>query len=291
MTNGPSGQDHSAVHAAFTEGRTAVITGGASGIGLAVATRCATLGMKICIADVDELALAAASKSLAGAVDGVEVLTVPTDVSELAQVQELKRAVLERFGEIAVLMNNAGTGPGGGPWSRYEGWQRVMAINLWGVINGVHTFSETLIEQGTPCAIINTGSKQGITNPPGDAAYNVTKAGVKAITESLAHQLRQIEGHQVSAHLLVPGFTYTGLIKRHLPEQPPGAWTPEQVADELLRRVGLGDFYIICPDNDVTTEMDNKRIQWAAGDMTENRSALSRWDLDYEDAFQEFMQQ
>ena len=146
-----------------------------------------------------------------------------------------------------------------------------------------------MIDQGTPCAIINTGSKQGITNPPGDAAYNVSKAGIKSLTESLAHQLRLIDGCRVTAHLLIPGFTYTGLTKRFAQEKPSGAWLPEQVADYLLAAMDRGDFYVLCPDNDVTPEIDHRRIEWAAGDMTENRPALSRWHPDYEGVFADFM--
>jgi len=186
-------------------------------------------------------------------------------------------------------MNNAGTGGGGAPWQNLEGWQRVFGVNLWGVVHGLQAFTQTMIDQGTPCAIVNTGSKQGITNPPGDAAYNATKAAIKSLTESLAHQLRGIGDCQVTAHLLVPGFTYTGMIKRFLKEKPDAAWLPEQVADHLLAALEQGDFYVICPDNDVTSEMDGKRIAWAAGDMTQNRPALSRWHPDYEAAFAAFM--
>jgi short-subunit dehydrogenase len=146
-----------------------------------------------------------------------------------------------------------------------------------------------MIDQGTPCAIVNTGSKQGITNPPGDAAYNVSKAGIKSLTESLAHHLRLLDGCRVTAHLLIPGFTYTGLTKRRLKEKPPAAWVPAQVAAHLLAAMERGDFYVLCPDNDVTPEIDHRRIEWAAGDMTENRPALSRWHPDYEAAFSAFM--
>jgi NAD(P)-dependent dehydrogenase (short-subunit alcohol dehydrogenase family) len=277
-------------HPAIAPGRTAVITGGASGIGLAAAKRYAELEMNVCIADVDVESLQTAASEIAEASPrGKEaVIAVETDVSQIDQVARLKQQAYDRFGEVAVLMNNAGTGPGGGPWDHYDGWQRVMGINLWGVINGVHTFTEAMIDQGTPCAIVNTGSKQGITNPPGDAAYNVTKAGVKALTESLAHKLRNTEGCRVTAHLLVPGFTYTGLIRRHIPEKPPAAWWPEQVVDELLSRMANGDFYIICPDNDVSREMDNRRMQWAAEDLIRNRPALSRWHPDHQAEFEAF---
>ena len=273
-------------HPAIARGRVAVITGAASGIGFAAAQRFADLGMKVCIADVDATALEAAQRSL-----GANAIAVQTDVSDLAQVERLRDAAFDAFGEVAVLMNNAGTGGGGGAWSGYAGWQRVLGVNLWGVINGVQAFTQRMIDQGTPCAIVNTGSKQGITNPPGDTAYNVSKAGVKTLTESLAQQLRATQNCKVTAHLLVPGFTFTGLTKRRMTEKPPAAWHPEQVVDELLTRMARGDFYIICPDNDVTTATDNARIQWNVDDIIENRPALSRWHPDYEARFAAYMAQ
>ena len=156
-----------------------------------------------------------------------------------------------------------------------------MNVNLWGVINGVHSFAQAMIDQGTPAAIVNTGSKQGITCPPGNTAYNVTKAGVKVLTEGLAHALRNIEGCQVTAHLLVPGSTFTGMTARGRTEKPPGSWMPEQVVDLMVGVMAAGDFYIICPDNDVTRDIDNRRILWAAEDIIRNRPALSRWHRDY----------
>ncbi len=278
-------------HPALTPNRTAVITGGASGIGLAMAERLVAMDMNVCIADHDENTLGPAVDALAEqAPRGADaILAAPTDVSRLESVEALRDAVLDRFGEVALLMNNAGTGGGGGPWQNYEGWQRVIGVNLWGAIHGLQVFTQGMIDQSTPCAIVNTGSKQGITNPPGDAAYNVSKAGLKSLTESLAHQLRSIEGCRVTAHLLVPGFTYTGMVRRFLKEKPPGAWLPEQVAEHLLAAMERGDFYVLCPDNDVTPEIDHRRIEWAAGDMTENRPALSRWHPDYEAAFAAFM--
>jgi len=272
-------------HPAIAADRVAVITGGASGIGLAAARKFAAAGMRICLADRDADALETAVAELGG-----EAFGRVTDVSDPQDVAGLCDDVMARFGEVAVLMNNAGTGGGGGAWQRYDGWQKVLSVNLWGVIHGLQTFTALMIDQNTPCVIINTGSKQGLTNPPGDAAYNVSKAGVRAVTESLAHELRNVEGCQVTAHLLVPGFTYTGLIKAHVAEKPPAAWTPEQVADELLTRLGEGDFYIICPDNDVTTEMDNARIQWNTDDILQNRPALSRWHPDFADEFNAYIE-
>jgi NAD(P)-dependent dehydrogenase (short-subunit alcohol dehydrogenase family) len=278
-------------HPALTEGRVAVITGAASGIGLAAALCFARLGLRVCLSDLEGEALAKATDAVSAAARGgkSDVLAVPTDVSDRQAVDRLKSAVYERFGEVAVLMNNAGTAPGGGPWDHYERWRRVLDVNLWGVINGVHAFAAAMIEQRTPCAIVNTGSKQGITCPPGDTAYNVSKAGVKVLTEGLAHQLRNTEGCRVSAHLLVPGSTFTGMTQRAGGAKPPGAWMPDQVIDFMLEGMAAGDFYIICPDNDVTREIDNRRIQWAAEDIIRNRPALSRWHPDHKDAFAAFL--
>jgi NAD(P)-dependent dehydrogenase (short-subunit alcohol dehydrogenase family) len=272
-------------HPALTAGRAAVISGGASGIGLAAAKRFAALGMKICLADLHQEALDRAAEQLSGAT----VVTVTTDVSRWEDVQRLKDRAYAAYGEVGVLMNNAGVSAGGGPFDHYEAWQRVLSVNLWGVINGVHSFAQAMIDQGTPAAIINTGSKQGITCPPGNTAYNVTKAGVKVLTEGLAHALRNLDGCQVTAHLLVPGSTFTGMTARGRAEKPSGSWMPEQVVDFMVAAMAAGDFYIICPDNDVTRDIDNRRILWAAEDIIRNRPALSRWHPDYKDEFGEFL--
>ncbi len=278
-------------HPALSSGRSAVVTGGASGIGLAAAKRFAARGMQVAIADLQQDALDAAAKEIAAAAPGgkLDVLTVRIDVSKKDEVDRLKDTAYAAFGEVAVLMNNAGRGKGGGAFENYEGWQQVLGTNLWGVINGVHAFAPAMIAQGTPAAIVNTGSKQGITCPPGDTAYNVSKAGVKVLTEGLAHTLRNTPDCKVTAHLLVPGWTFTGLTARGGGEKPDGAWWPDQVIDMLFEAMGNDDFYIICPDNDVTHEVDNKRIQWAAGDITEKRPPLSRWHPDYQEAFADFL--
>jgi NAD(P)-dependent dehydrogenase (short-subunit alcohol dehydrogenase family) len=245
--------------------------------------------MKVCLADLagDALDRAAAEVARNAAAGAANVRAVPTDVSRLEDVQRLKDTAYREFGEVALLMNNAALGNGGGPWENYERWQRLLSVNLWGVINGVQTFAPAMIAQGTDAAIVNTGSKQGITTPPGDTAYNVTKAGVKVVTESTAHELRNIKGCRVTAHLLVPGFTFTGMSGRA--EKPPEAWSADQVVDFMLARMAEGDFYILCPDNAVTREMDNKRMQWNMEDIIKNRPALSRWHPDYKDTFAAFM--
>jgi NAD(P)-dependent dehydrogenase (short-subunit alcohol dehydrogenase family) len=269
----------------------AVVTGGASGIGLAAATRFALLGMRVCIADIGEDRLAAAATALIKAAPGGEaaVMTAAVDVSNLTDVTRLEAAVRQRFGGTDVLMNNAGVQPGSAMFGPPENWHRVLGVNLWGVIHGSQVFAPHMIERGRAGLIINTGSKQGITTPPGDPAYNVSKAGVKALTEALQHELRSTAGGRLSAHLLIPGFVFTGLTAKGRSEKPEAAWTPEQTVDFMIERLTAGDFYILCPDNDVPRSLDERRILWAAGDIVENRPALSRWHPDYAEAFAAFV--
>jgi NAD(P)-dependent dehydrogenase (short-subunit alcohol dehydrogenase family) len=187
-----------------------------------------------------------------------------------------------------ILMNNAGISPGAKMFGPLENWQRLLAVNLWGVIHGTQVFAPHMIGRGRPGLIINTGSKQGITTPPGEPAYNVSKAGVKAFTEALQHELRNTDGCRVTAHLLIPGHVFTGLTARGRTEKPPGAWTPEQTVDFMIKSLEAGDFYILCPDNDVPRSLDERRMLWAIGDIVENRPALSRWHPDYAEAFAAF---
>jgi NAD(P)-dependent dehydrogenase (short-subunit alcohol dehydrogenase family) len=277
-------------HPALTPGSVAVVTGGAAGIGLAAAKRFAGLGLRVAIADLggDRLARAAEEIASVSARGADDVMALETDVSRVDDVRRLEAAVRERFGGTDVLMNNAGIQPGSGVIGPTENWQRVIAVNLWGVIHGVQVFVPAMLERGRPGLVINTGSKQGITTPPGDPAYNVAKAGVKVFTEALQHELRNRPDGRLSAHLLIPGFVFTGLTARGRAEKPAGAWTPEQTVDFMLQRLQAGDFYILCPDNDVPRRLDEQRIVWAAGDIVDNRPALSRWHPDYAKAFETF---
>jgi NAD(P)-dependent dehydrogenase (short-subunit alcohol dehydrogenase family) len=284
MTSAPS-------HLALQPGNTAVITGGANGIGLASALRFASMGMNVLIADRDADQLKLAEEALqAAAQPSAKCLGQLCDVSDAAQVDQLAAIAKETFDTVSVLMNNAGAGINPGkPWENVEGWKKLLNINLWGVIHGVQSFVPGMIEAGNPCLVINTGSKQGITRPPGNSAYNLSKAGVIAFTEALAHELRQLENCQISAHLLIPGFTYTGMISQFVSEKPAAAWTSDEVVDFMLQSLEANDFYILCPDNDVSRETDERRIQWNADDLIKNRPALSRWHTDYADAFTDFM--
>ena len=278
-------------HAAMSANNVAVVTGGASGLGLAAAIRFARFGMKVCIADLDSSRLAEAEAKLSSVAPSgaADVMVATADVSRIEDVAELEVAVRERFGGTDILMNNAGIQPGSEMFGPLQNWRRVIGVNLWGVIHGSQVFAPGMIERGRPGLIINTGSKQGITTPPGDPAYNVSKAGVKAFTEALQHELRNTAGGRISAHLMIPGFVFTGLTAKGRTEKPAGAWTPEQTIDFMIERLDAGDFYILCPDNDVPRSLDERRILWAAGDIVENRPALSRWHPDYAEAFAAFV--
>jgi NAD(P)-dependent dehydrogenase (short-subunit alcohol dehydrogenase family) len=277
---------------AIVAGAVAVVTGGAASIGRAAAKTLAGLGLRVAIADLGAERLAdAALEIVASAAGGADdVMTVETDVGDVSNVRRLEAAVRARFGGTDLLMNNAGIQPGSSMFGPRDNWERILAVNLWGVINGVQVFAPGMIERGRPGKIINTGSKQGITTPPGDPAYNVAKSGVKAFTEALQHELRNTENCRLSAHLLIPGFVFTGLTARGRKEKPDAAWTPEQTVAFMMERLEADDFYILCPDNDVSRELDERRILWSAGDIVENRPPLSRWHPDYEDAFDAFLQ-
>ena len=277
-------------HPVLVPGNVAVVTGGAAGIGLAAAARFAALGMKVAIADLPGDRLAAAAGRLAELAPGggSDVLAVATDVARAAEVTALAAAVTAAFGGVDLLMNNAGIQPGADVFGPAEAWTRLLGVNLWGVIHGTQAFVPAMLARGRPGLVVNTGSKQGITTPPGNPAYNVSKAGVKVYTEALAHQLRNTEGAQVSAHLLIPGFVFTELTRAGRSEKPAAAWTPEQTVDFMLERLAAGDFYILCPDNDVPRALDERRMLWAAGDIVENRPALSRWHPDHAAAFEAF---
>ena len=271
-------------HPALSSGNVAVITGAADGIGLAAAHRLSGLGMTVVLCDLDTDKLTAARDAIGG-----NAIAIAVDVSDRAAVNALAERVSKEVGPVSVLMNNAGTGRGGNALTNPDGWDRVIGTNLMGVIYGVQAFVPAMVAGDAPGLVINTGSKQGITQPPGDTAYNVSKSGVKSLTEGLAHTLREETQGRVSAHLLIPGFTYTGMMKAHFAEKPAGAWTPDQVVDVMMDGVTRGDFYLWCIDNETTREVDNARVLWNANDITENRPALSRWHPEFKQSFADWM--
>jgi NAD(P)-dependent dehydrogenase (short-subunit alcohol dehydrogenase family) len=276
-------------HPALVSDAVAVITGGASGIGLAAARAFAGRGMRVCIADLGAERLEQACAAIAaGAAGRDRVMAVETDVARRDDLVALEKAVRERFGGTDVLMNNAGIMPATSTLAPLASWERTLGVNLWGVVHGAQVFVPAMLERARPGLVINTGSKQGITTPPGNPGYNVSKAAVKAFTEALQHELRNTPACRVSAHLLVPGFVFTGLTARGAADKPAGAWTAEQTVGFMLERLEAGDFYILCPDDETPRALDERRILWAAGDIVHNRPPLSRWHPDFGEAFAAF---
>ena len=272
---------------AFEKDGVAVITGGASGIGRAAGRRAAAAGMKIVLVDVNRAKLDATAAELAAAVGAGSVLAKVLDVASAEAMMALATEVEARFGAPTLLMNNAAAfvaGGAGGILDPIENWQRLFAVNVLGIVNGVQAFLPRMLLAARPAVIVNTGSKQGLTNPPGNPAYNTSKAAVNAYSQNLARDLRERSGSLVTAHLLIPGWTTTGDA-----EHRPGAWLPEQVVDFMSDAIERNAFFILCPDGETTPEIDHKRIYWNAMDIILGRPALSRWHSDFKDAFAAFM--
>ncbi|KAG8528283.1 uncharacterized protein KY384_007200 [Bacidia gigantensis] len=305
-------------HHSLSPGNTALITGAASGVGLAVAKLFYQKGMNIALADLNASALSNAQNALLSpsqsnsaasstdtAVAAGMVKTYTIDVSSLSDWKDLKAQVGMDFGLIHVLMLNAGTMKKSG-WEDVEYFQnptpsslpfyppmlmlalKIMNTNYFGIINGISTFLPSLRKQEpASTSIIITGSKQGITNPPGSPAYNASKAAVKAVAEHLSYDLRDTG---TDVFLLVPGWTWTGMTAGGRDgEKPEGAWWPEQVAGYLEKRMGERRFYVICPDEAVSEGMDRKRVLWNAGDLVEGRPPLSRWREGWKEEAEKWM--
>lgn len=280
----------------FRPGATALISGSAGGVGFAFARICRQHGMHLALLDRDSDNLAAAVKLLKAEAKQSDLKTesYSIDVADVSAWKSVSQKVSSTFGSsIDLLMLNAGHSPkpaGTSRWLDVDYWHKTLDTNLFGVVNGIATFLPFVQESTGPSAIVITGSKQGITNPPGNPAYNCSKSAVKTIAEHLAHDLRS-ESHEhhhpaASVHLLIPGWTYTGLSgnpgptpsEEAIQKKPKGAWLPEQCAQYGVDKIKQGKFYIVCPDNDVDEALDQARMAWAAGDVIEGRSPLSRWD-------------
>ncbi len=250
--------------AVLAAGNVAVVTGAAMGIGRALVLSLLDRGLRVVAIDENARALTALEQSASG--------NLTCKLMDVADMQSWT-ALADEVGPISVLVNNAASRTGRGFDAPIEEWQRAMDVNLWAAIFAVQAFLPAM-QTG---AIVNVGSKQGITNPPGHPVYNMTKAALRTYSEQLEHELRQSDQQSVKVHFLVPGWTTTGTA-----EHKPGAWLPEQVVARLLDGMAAGAFYIICPDDEVTEEMDRARILWAAADITEGRPPLSRWDKDWQ---------
>jgi len=273
----------------FSPGDIAVITGAASGIGRAAAKRLAAMGLGVALIDANAEKLAAAEAELRAAAGGdnpARVLGFHADVSDRVAMQSIADRILRDWGAPALLMSNAAIFVHGGPGGiddPIDNWRRIFDVNFFGILNGVAALLPAMLAAGQKAIIVNTGSKQGLTHPPGNPAYNTVKAAVNAYTMNLARDLRN-RGGKVSAHLLVPGWTTTGDN-----EHKPGAWLPEQVIDYMLDLLGKDKFWIICPDDETSSQIDKKRILWQALEIIDNRPALSRWHDDHKQAFADFM--
>ena len=224
------------------EGRVAVVTGGASGIGRALATRFAEVGMRVVLADIERDALEATAGELRDG--GAEVLAVETDVSSAESVDALADRAWEAFGAVHVVCNNAGVG--GANVASYRAtiadWQWTLGVNLWGVIHGVRAFVPRMLDGGEEGHVVNTASIAGLTPLPGNAPYGVSKAGVVALSEALYLELQQ-RGARVRASVLCPGIVRTNILdsQRNRPEalrnpEPPRPdLAQERLRDEFAR--------------------------------------------------------
>ena len=190
--------------------KVAVITGAASGIGRGIAERCVEEGMKVVLADINEGDLRKAeteTKALGGT-----VLSVRTDITKRNDLELLARKTLDAFGEVHLLVNNAGVGAGGSPWeATWSDWEWVIGVNLWGVIHGVKIFTPIMLAQNTDCHIVNTASVAGLTVGGPSAPYTVTKHAVVALSESLYLALEE-RNALVKVSVLCPGFVKTNIM-------------------------------------------------------------------------------
>jgi NAD(P)-dependent dehydrogenase (short-subunit alcohol dehydrogenase family) len=219
--------------------RVAVITGGASGIGLALARRFAREGMKLVLADIEEEALRKVEQEFRKS--GVPVLAIRTDVSRGQDVERLAEKTLATFGAVHIVCNNAGVGPGGVVWeSTTADWEWVLGVNVWGVIHGLRAFVPIMLRQDTPCHIVNTASVAGLLSVPGMGIYCVSKHAVVTLSECLYHDLVERQA-QIGVSVLCPAYVPTGIIdsERNRPaslRNATRARSPEDIAREEQMR-------------------------------------------------------
>ncbi|KAJ5322736.1 NADP(+)-dependent dehydrogenase [Penicillium brevicompactum] len=257
--------DSAFTHAVFRQGATALITGAASGIGLALAKRCYSCQMNLILLDKRDDGLQQALRQF----PSTETITTTTHSIDIeAQYPE----------GIDLLVLNAGTGvkPNKGYWKDHEYFEKTFAINTLGYTNGIIAILDMVKGSNEARAIILTGSKQVITNLPSDPAYNASKAAVRTISEHPSFDMVK-DALNVSLHLLVPAWTYNGFYTAASKDKPVVAWTSEQVVDFMIQKMAEGKLYIMCLDNEVSEELDRRRFTWTTNDLLEGRLPLSRW--------------
>ena len=228
------------------KGKTAVLTGGASGFGLECARIGASLGMNVVLVDVQKDALKAAHDEIKAM--GAQVMAKRVDVSNADEMQELATAVFERFGAPHFVFNNAGVGAGGLVWENsVKDWEWLLGVNVWGVIHGVRLFTPMMLEAAKQDPayqghIVNTASMAGLLTPPNMGIYNVTKHAVVALTETLYQDLKLVS-EQISASVLCPYFVPTGInqSERNRPAHlPPVAPTKSQLIGQAMSDKAVG---------------------------------------------------
>ncbi len=281
------------MHPSIRPNAVALVTGAAAGIGFAIAARLAEEKMVLVLCDKDEPALALAAALLRATPGAAGVHAVVGDVADPLVQQRLYETAVA-VGEIGLVVNNAAIIDGAGPWEAPERWRTMMEVNFMSVLRLQQLFVPRLLAQRGPAAVVNLGSKEGITTPPGNAAYAVSKAALRVLTEQLAHELRQAAGQRVSAHLLIPGYTFTpmnfpGMVRNA--DKPAAPWRADQVVERMIERMSAQEFYLFCEDNEVSRELDQRRMQWSADDLILNRPALSRWHPDYREQFAAYVKE
>lgn len=253
------------------EGRVAVVTGAASGIGKAMCERFAREGMQVVLADVEPDALREAGRDIEKL--GAEVLTVQTDVSKPDALSALAEQTLDRFGKVHVLCNNAGVFAGGRTWEAVDtDWEWVLGVNVYGVLYGVRAFVPIMLEQNEPAHVVNTCSMAGLINTPLSGAYNVSKHAALSLSETLFHELDAL-GTPVGVSALCPELIRTGIGRsdRNRPahlKRPEGAESdmqnlvegairssvdtgidPSVMADRVFEGIRTNTFYLLAEDD------------------------------------------
>lgn len=267
----------------FIPNRTAVITGGAKGLGLEATIACLKRGMNVAILDNDEVAV----NDLSVKFGTDRLLTLVLDITDSEALISAVEQIISKWKSIDFLMNNAAIMKDTGFHNNLVDWKIMFDINVWSLLQ----LTQLLLPAMSHGAIVNLGSKEGITTPPGTPAYSTSKAAIKVITEQLQHILRT-QKSDVTAHLLVPGFTHTPM---NFPDgdttssRAQKAWPASKVIQKMIEGVDKNDFYIWCVDNETSLKEDHAKLEWHYQDIIQNRPALSRWHVNYTDKFNTFL--